>query len=270
MNAVFTIKGPSPKTRRLPILLSCPHSGTELPKDIAAEMDKEAASTLPDTDWFVDELYGFAPELGITMITANYSRFVIDLNRDPKGQLLYHDGRRETGLVPFSTFGGTKLYLRNEPDQTEVQRRLETYFLPYHREVERLLSGYVRDFGHALFFDAHSIKRIVPSIRAAALPDMILGDQQGQTAAPALSNAALSSLRQGGFNVTHNDPFMGGYLTRHFGSPSRGVQALQLEMSQDIYMNETARTRDQTKQTRVAKTLRTTLEALAATLEHLA
>jgi len=269
MSDVFHIE--RPRGPRLPILLSCPHSGTEIPDAIARTMHPDVAAAVPDTDWFVHELYDFAPEMGITLIRARLSRFVVDLNRDPSGQKLYADGRSETTHVPVRTFAGAPIYHGGEPDQTEIARRMRLYFEPYHAQVAVLLDELRREHAHVLFYDAHSIRRLVPSVRPTPFPDMILGDQRGRTAAPILTETALRVLRRAGtYAVSHNDPFMGGYLTRRFGQPERGVSALQLEMAQDIYMDEDRGAHDATKQAAVARILRDTLTDLATAVGQLA
>src|SRR3989344_3106732 len=92
--------------RSLPILLSAPHVGVEFPPEIRAKLLPECAAWPIDTDWFVHDLYDFVSELGITMIHARYSRHVVDLTRPADSTPLYSDGRRETGVVPITTFDG--------------------------------------------------------------------------------------------------------------------------------------------------------------------
>lgn len=250
----------------LPIVISCPHSGMEIPPDVAPSMLQEMMLEVPDTDWYVHELYGFAPAMGITVVHARYSRFVIDLNRDPANQPLYTDGRHQTGLVPTSAFDKRPIYRDTLPDEREVNRRLERFYRPYHSKLAQLITELKATHKHVLLFEAHSIKRLVPAIQAAPFPDMILGDQKGKTAAPELSQAALAALSQKPYGVSHNDPFMGGYITRFFGKPAEGVHTLQLEMSQDIYMDEKNSRRDLKKQMAVQGPLERALGDLARVL----
>lgn len=259
-----------PRGPALPIVVSCPHSGTEIPADVAAMLEPAMARDVPDTDWFVNELYEFAADMGITVLSARYSRFLIDLNRDPDDKPLYTDGRHMTGLVPTTAFDTRPLYeAGKEPDAREIKRRVDAYYRPYHAKAQELVDGLKTRHKHVLFYEAHSIKRLVPSIRKTPFPDLMLGDQKGKTAAKALSDAALRALKRGGYDVAHNEPFMGGYLTRKFGRPDSGVHALQLEMAQDVYMDEAAAKRDAAKQARVRKTLQPTLAALAKVLAEL-
>lgn len=256
-----------PTSTPVPIVLSCPHVGTEIPPDIAATMTPLARRT-PDTDWFVHDLYGFAPAMGITLVHARFSRYVVDLNRDPAGAKLYADGRAETGLVPVQSFAREPLYDGPTPDAAELRRRVDRYYKPYHAAIEAALSELRQRHAHVLFFDAHSIKRRVPSIRPEPFADVILGDQAGRTAHRQLARTALDALQ--GLDVAHNEPFMGGYLTRSFGRPAEGRHALQLEMSQDLYMDEDAGRRDASKEARVQAILKSLLTQLAHRVTELA
>ena len=122
----------------VPILISVPHCGTEFPDELKDQYNPELIKAPDDTDWFVHQLYDFAPAMGMTMIAAKYSRWVIDLNRDPQSKPLYTDGRIITALCPSTTFLGEPLYndKRTDVDAGEVNRRLEKYYWPYHNQIE--------------------------------------------------------------------------------------------------------------------------------------
>ena len=86
---------------------------------------------MDDTDWFLDELYDFAPSLGITTIVPYYSRWVIDLNREPNNKSLYSDGRIITSLCPTTNFLGQDIYKSDFMlNQQEIEIRLTHYFNP--------------------------------------------------------------------------------------------------------------------------------------------
>lgn len=226
-----------PIAEAVPIVINSPHSGTYFPAEVKSKMIKERVEHPDDTDWFIDELYDFAPKMGITMIKANYNRWVIDLNRDPDSVALYDDGRVITGLVPKTDFNGQPLYKEAAPDPDEIRRRLKAYYEPYHQKVSELLTERVRKFNRALLFDAHSIRKHVSGIRPEPFPDLILGDNDETSASSEIIHAACHVLRQGDYDFQHNHPFKGGYITRHFGNPESNVHALQLEMAKTNYMN---------------------------------
>lgn len=224
----------------VPIIVSVPHCGIAFPDEIKDEYNQQLIPAPDDTDWFVHQLYDFVPAMGITMIHAEYSRWVIDLNRDPKSKPLYDDGRIITALCPTTDFLGNPLYKdgRKEVAQTEVHRRLEKYYIPYHEKIAELLDKRKRRFGKVLLWDCHSIREYVRTIQAEKFPDLILGDVDETSADKNIIAATLSVLRDSSYTVNHNHPFKGGQITRHFGRPSENIYALQLEMTKVNYMND--------------------------------
>jgi N-formylglutamate deformylase len=255
-------------TQQVPIIVSVPHCGTAFPEEIRDEYKPALIAAPDDTDWFVEQLYDFAPALGMTMITAVYSRWVIDLNRDPESKPLYTDGRIITALCPTTTFLGEPLYkdARHEVSGTEVSRRLAAYYLPYHAQVQNLLDEAVQAFGRVLLWDCHSIRQVVPTIQPEKFPDLILGDADGRAASPALTDAALTGLKHGNFTLNHNHPFKGGTITRQFGKPEKHQHALQLEMSKVNYMDDTETRYDKSRADRMREVLKRTLSSLAEQL----
>ena len=227
-----------PKVKAVPIIISSPHSGTFFPPEIKAQFHPEFVSNPDDTDWFIDRLYSFASDLGITIITANYNRWVIDLNRDPESKPLYDDGRVITGLVSTTNFNGDKLYKTKTPTQEDINYRIENYYKPYHQKVKELLQQSKKQFGRALLFDAHSIRKNVTGIQDMPFPDLILGDNNETSASQLIINTAYSALKLAKVHLEHNKPFKGGHITRSFGRPSEHIHALQLEMAKTNYMND--------------------------------
>jgi N-formylglutamate deformylase len=238
VKTVFNITHPTKS--EIPILVSVPHCGTLFPPELKDQYKPELIQVPDDTDWFVDRLYDFAPALGITMITANYSRWVIDLNRDPQSKPLYSDGRVITGLCPTTNFLGEPIYQdeRKEISLVEIEKRVTQYYEPYHQRIEEELARLHQKFGTVLLWDCHSIRQFVPSIHAEKFPDLILGDADGASASSELIATAIDSLQNSGYSFSHNHPFKGGYITRHYGKPEFNRHALQMEMSKINYMDD--------------------------------
>lgn len=257
-----------PKGIRVPVILSIPHCGVLFPDGLAGDFKKELASAPDDTDWFVDELYAFASDLGMLTMSSVYSRWVIDLNRDPEDKPLYTDGRIITGLCPLTNFLGQNLYLdeRTIISDTEIARRKELYYVPYHQKLSELITSYKQEFGKVLIWDCHSIRQYVATIYHDKFPDLILGDAEGQSASPAVIESAFSSLSSSSYSISHNFPFQGGYITRHYGKPLENQQVLQLEMSKILYMDDTEMRYDDSRATQVSALLRKTLVALSELL----
>jgi len=260
-----------PEKSKVPFILSVPHCGTEFPEEIRADYVPEMMSSPDDTDWFVHKLYNFATEIGITIIHAKYSRWVIDLNRDPESAPLYDDGRIITGLTTSTDFFGKQIYVSADkiPDQKEVERRLETYYWPYYNKVQSLLNERIAQFGKVVLWDAHSIRHLVPTIREDVFPDMILGNNDEKTAHPALIRASLENLQSGEFGVNHNTPFKGGHITRYFGQPQNNIHALQLEMNKILYMDDSETKFDTDRANKVRSILKRTFEAVLKEIDNI-
>lgn len=257
-----------PKSKRVPFILSIPHRGTEFPKELKNRYVPELVEVLDDTDWNLEELYDFASDLGITVIYAKYSRWVIDLNREPSSKPLYADGRLITELCPTTTFLGEDIYIKKEfePNDAEIKRRLENYYHPYHQKIDELIAELKNEFGQVVFWDAHSIRRQVQTIRQELFPDFILGDNNEKTAAKKFIETVLNSLKSSDWQINHNKPFKGGFLTRSKGNPKNGIHALQLEMSKDLYMSNNETVYDYEKAKDVKALLRKTFENLISLL----
>lgn len=249
--------------KTLPIVISIPHCGTNFPAEIKENYVENKVQDIDDTDWFLQDLYNFAPAMGITIIHANYSRWVIDLNRDPQSAPLYNDGRIITGLTTTTDFLGNPIYKPGkEPNQDEVQRRLDVYYWPYYQQLQDLLDQRKKEFGKVILWDAHSIRRMVPTIRKEPFPEMILGDNDEKSGDKKLIDATLNTLSKG-YQVNHNDPFKGGHITRYFGNPANHIHALQLERNKNLYMDDSERNFDINRANKMRELLKENFQRLA-------
>jgi N-formylglutamate deformylase len=257
-----------PEGGRVPLLLSVPHCGTQFPEELKGQYVPELIKAPDDTDWFVNQLYDFAPSMGITVISATYSRWVIDLNRDPDDIPLYTDGRIITGLCPVTNFLGDPIYIdrRDHVDGPEINRRVDKYYQPYHDKVQQLIDQMKSEFGKVLLWDCHSIRQYVETIYKHKLPDLILGDSDGTSASPETIAIAFHSLKDSKYSVEHNFPFKGGFITRHFGKPLENQHALQLEMSKINYMDDTETRYDKVRADEMRVVLTRTLKLLVDSL----
>ena len=252
-----------PAIIKFPIVLSIPHTGIQFPEKIKNDF-KQHLLQPDDTDWKVNWLYDFAASEGIATISAIYSRWVIDVNRYPGGEVLYNDGRMITGLCPVTDFAGNKIYNddRSEVAPIEVQWRKDIFFYPYQNAVQVLLEEVKEKFGGVLLWDCHSIRRHIPSLQSEPIPDLILGSADGISASADIIEKALSLLQQSSYSLSHNHPFKGGYITRHFGKPHLHQHALQLEMVKQLYMDDEERNYEPAKANAVRYLLKETLLTL--------
>jgi N-formylglutamate deformylase len=222
----------------LPLLISVPHAGTEVPDELRHRMTS-VGQRLPDTDWHVDRLYDFVRDMGASMLIANYSRYVVDLNRAADSRPLY-DSAPTSPVCAAVTFAGESIYV---PDQTptaaEIQTRVETYWRPYHTQLETELQRIVDRFGYALLWDAHSVASEVPGLFEGVLPEFNLGTRDGAACPKQIAESLLDVLTgDGEFGAVLDGRFKGGFITQNYGQPSRKIFAVQLELSQRAYLDE--------------------------------
>jgi N-formylglutamate deformylase len=221
-----------------PLVISLPHDGTVGPDAIAARFTA-SARRVPDTDWHVATLYAFARDLGASMLVPRHSRYVVDLNRPPDDTSLY-PGQNTTGLCPTVQFSGEPVYAPgNDPWHDEIAARIEDYWRPYHAalrdEIDRVRAAH----GRVVLWEGHSIRSRVPFLFEGRLPDFNLGTAAGASCSPALQRRLGEILAAAdGYSHVVNGRFKGGYITRHYGDPANGIDAVQLELAQVNYKDE--------------------------------
>lgn len=231
MNPVSIIQGNSP------IILSQPHSGTFVPDDILDNLN-EVGRKLLDTDWHVPTLYKGLLD-NVTVVTANFSRYVIDANRDPHDVSLY-PGQNTTGLVPNTTFDGKPIWNKSLSEQ-EIATRLSDFHNVYHAALEAQIQRIKKLHGAAFLYDCHSIRSKIPFLFENKLPDINVGDNDGRSCLSNITNAvAYICKKHSDYTHVVNGRFKGGWTTRHYGQPAKHVFALQMELSQSGYLKSEA------------------------------
>lgn len=219
-----------------PLVIAVPHAGTDIPAEIEAQFVSPWLAR-KDADWWIDRLYGFALEMGVTMVRTRISRSVIDVNRDPSGTSLY-PGQATTELCPTTTFAGEPLYRGATPDVAEIARRRERYFDSYHAALTAELDRLRNRHGKVVLYDAHSIVSHSSRLFEGELPQYNIGTNRGATCDPALELAVLNAARATGRNHVLNGRFLGGWTTRHYGRPAEGYHAVQMELAMRGYLTE--------------------------------
>ncbi len=230
-------KDPVIRRGQAPLVLSLPHVGTAIPEDIEARLVSPWLAR-KDADWWIDQLYEFAGEMDATIVRAHWSRTVIDLNRDPSGASLY-PGQATTGLCPVETFDGEPLYRPGEePDAGEIDARIDAYYRPYHRALNEEISRLHKECDRVIVYDCHSIRSAIPRLFAGKLPVFNLGTNGGAAADPRLIESVSAVIAGSGRSHVVDGRFKGGYITRHYGQPEKGVHALQMELACRGYIRE--------------------------------
>ncbi len=252
-----------------PVILGQPHVGTLVPEAIAGRLN-DTGRAIADTDWHIDRLYdGLLP--GATVVRARYSRYVIDLNRDPSGGSLY-PGINTTGLCPVTDFDGRPIYAPDQaPSPGESEERRRAYHAPYHEALTAEIARVTATHGLAVLYDCHSIRSDIPFLFEGTLPVFNIGTHDGRSCARAVEDAAVEACRaaadKDGHDWVANGRFKGGWTTRHYGRPQDGVHAIQMELAQRAYMDEAP---PWTYREDRAAGLRKQLETLLVRIERLA
>ncbi|MEO1274906.1 MAG: N-formylglutamate amidohydrolase, partial [Pseudomonadota bacterium] len=111
---------------------------------------------------------------------------------------------------------------------------------PYHNALDGLLRAARAEHGTAILFDCHSMPaealRAAPRVRGRS-PDIVLGDRFGAAATRATMASTQAAFERAGFLVARNAPFAGGYITQRYGRPSRGFEAVQIEINRALYLD---------------------------------
>lgn len=209
-----------------PIIANLPHSGLQVPPDIADQFTPQHLRSLPNSDWHLQELYRFLPSLGITLMQANYSRYVVDLNRALQPPFL---GSFWSAVVPEQTAFKQTIY-RRLPTREEVRSRIDEFYTPYHQQLKRLIDDAIAQFGSVILLDLHSFMGLITD-------DVCLGNLNGQTCSPALIDQFAESFANSQYQVVKNKVFTGGFITRHYGQQPQ-VSALQIEIRYPLYLSD--------------------------------
>ena len=240
-----------PVSQTIPFVYNSPHSGRIYPPEFIAQSRLEGIAIRRSDDHYVDELFGSAVALGAPLLAANFPRAYLDVNREPYEL----DPRMFDGLLPpyanvnsLRVAGGLgtiprivaenmEIYARRLPVQEGLDR-VEAVYKPYHATLRRLIARTHVQFGFGVLIDCHSMPGNVRVAGYTARPDFIIGDRYGTSASAELSRAAIAILEEMGFAAIRNKPYAGGFITEHYGRPSRGLHALQIEVNRAIYVDE--------------------------------
>ena len=218
------------------MILSIPHAGQELREFEPRFVDPWLARK--DADWRLDELYAFAGRLGATIVRTKLSRSIVDVNRDPSGASLY-PGQATTELCPTTTFDGEPLYRQGEaPTGEEIEERTQRYFEPYHAALHAEIARLKGKHRRVALYDAHSIRSRVPRLFDGELPLFNLGLNSGRSCSADIRKAIGVILGSCGEPFVVDGRFRGGWITRSFGKPAEGVEAVQMKLACRGYMVE--------------------------------
>jgi N-formylglutamate deformylase len=238
-----------PSHQTVPLVFASPHSGAHYSADFLAEARLDPVALRRSEDSFVDELFGAATENGAPLLAATFPRVYCDVNREPweldpgmfDGPLPAWVNSASPrvgaglGTIARVVATGEPVY-RHKLPFAEAEARVRDYWQPFHAELARLIEETRARFGVCLLVDCHSMPTH-PS-HGAPPADFVLGDAHGTACAPRATRLVEETLSDLGYRVRRNDPYAGGYITRHYGAPRQGVHALQIETARRLYMDE--------------------------------
>lgn len=254
MNSAPSISLRLPDRQKAGIVLTSPHSGRAYSGEFLAASRLNAETIRGSEDSFVDELFEAGLDLGLPMLKAEFPRAWCDVNREPweLDPAMFADAlpdyvnisspRVAAGLGTLARIVGCgePIYARKLMFE-EARERVETCWRPFHEALEGMIEESLSIFGHCLVLDCHSMP--TPLNRMGYRPDVILGDGHGTSCLPGCSTRIQDLFEHLGFSVRRNDPYAGGFITRHYGRPREGVQVVQIEIARGLYMNERQYTR---------------------------
>lgn len=240
-----------PASDAVPVIFASPHSGRHYPADFLDSLRVPPIDLRQTEDAFVDELFAPAPQSGACLLSANYARSFVDLNRDareldpsmfadePPGPVATPSVRVEAGLGCLPRIGarGEGIYAK-KISTADGLFRLEQVHAPYHRALSAEIAALHQQFGSVILIDCHSMPSSQPG--RPALPDFVLGDRFGSSCTGQLTGVAERCLRALGYSTARNAPYAGGYTTRRYGRPKRDIHVLQIEINRALYLDELA------------------------------
>lgn len=243
-----------PATQTVALVVSSPHSGTHYPNDFVRDSLLDPLSLRRSEDSFVDDLVSAAPDFGAPLLKALFPRVYIDVNRepyelDPKmfGEPLPDfvnaaSARVAAGYGTIARMVATGAEIYRAPlTFAEAEDRVLRLYRPYHAALDGLVNDTLSRFRRVLLLDCHSMPSVGSSVEKDAgrmRADIILGDCHGTSCDRSLTAEVAAFFTREGFRVVLNEPFAGGFITRHHGRPRQGRHALQIELNRALYMNE--------------------------------
>lgn len=250
LNPPFRVLRPAAQTA--PFVFCSPHSGRVYPQYFLQQSRLDATQLRKSEDAFIDELYDCAPEFGAPLISAQFPRAYLDVNREPyeldpdlfaeplPDFVNTHSVRVAGGLGTIARVvaDGEDIYEHRLRFAAAVER-IERLYRPFHTTLERLLQETRDKFGFAILIDCHSMPSNLIIQTPGARPDFVIGDRYGVSCDPRLTDLVNDCLTGLGFEVFLNRPYAGGYITEHYGRPGDGFHAMQLELNRCLYLDET-------------------------------
>ena len=241
----------APTLQAAPLVFASPHSGRRYDAAFLAASRLDPPTLRRSEDCFVDELFAAAPAHGAPLLAATFPRAFCDANREPweLDPAMFADplpawvntgsARVLAGLGTIARVvaSGEAIY-RDKLRFAEAEARVRACWVPFHATLQALIETTRARFGRCLLIDCHSMPTAQPGAPRCGGADVVLGDAHGTACAPRSIRLVQETLEGLGYRVRRNEPYAGGYITRHYGRPREGIEALQIELCRSLYMDE--------------------------------
>ena len=232
-----------------PILITVPHAGNIYPDLFIKNLKINLCEVRRIEDYQSNKILDQIDEQMADIIIAQCSRAVVDLNRSRNAidhsmftQVFEHEPVSEKqmikyglGVFPNKIFG--KTILKSPLPFSYAIHMLEHYYDPFHKSLNKQIMYLNNTFGFCYHIDLHTM----PSkalLNFKKEPDIVLGDNFGKSCSIELISYFQNVFQENGFTVEVNNPYAGGFITRNYGNPSKGVHTIQIEINRKIYMDE--------------------------------
>jgi N-formylglutamate amidohydrolase len=249
VNPAFSVSAPA--EQRVPFVFNSPHSGRYYPNSLLAASRLTPPQLRCSEDLYVDQLFSNVVEIGAPLLSANFPRAWLDVNREPyeldpklfREKLPGHANIRSMrvsgglGTIPRLVAEHMPIY-DTAPTLEEALDRVELIYRPYHETLRKLLAKTVMEFGHAVLVDCHSMPSSGSKSEDQSRPDIIIGDRYGTSCHGSISHELITRFSELGYSVTRNKPYAGGFITEHYGRPLKGFHAVQIEINRSLYVDE--------------------------------
>ena len=241
----------TPRNSHTNVIYNSPHSGRIYNANFLTQTALSLKDIRASEDCYVDQLLTSVTHSGATLLEACFPRSFVDVNRAAndldqklieKLNISSSDPRTAAGLgvVPRIVGEGLEIYQQKLSLQ-EVNSRLDTCYFPYHKQLQKLINQAIKNFGTAILFDFHSMPHNCLENKTSdksSVPQIVIGDCFGSSCTPSFSEDVFDIFVSEGFSVIKNNPFSGGFITKHYGVSHQNIQAIQIEIDRSLYMDE--------------------------------
>lgn len=189
------------------IIATIPHSGTYIPYHTSKYFTLEHYSSLLNTDFYIDLLYEFLPQLGITLIKNNIYRYVIDVNRELTNPIMGSFFKSTIpNTIPLGTPHSWNLY-KEIPNEEEINYRIENYYTPFLKAIDEEIELLKQKHSKIYLLDLHSFVGGIED-------DITIGNRDGKTCNNMILDAFCSAFKDTNYNVSQNNRFKGGHIIK--------------------------------------------------------